>query len=304
MDLIDFTNTNRIINKYGGADNKITIIYNDKMYMLKKPSIPKNNVEASYTNNIYSEYIGCHIFDSIGITTQKTILGIYQEDNKVKNVCACEDFTESGKWRLVEFQKLKNSFSGTSTSSNGQSTSLEEILEVINNHEDIKDRATLKNFFWDMFIVDSLIGNFDRHNGNWGILVDDNTGRVKLAPVYDCGSCMFAQLTDEQMSQIINNKGEINNRVYNRPQSTITINNKKINYYEFINSMENNECNEALLRIVPKIDMKNIENIIDNIGTISKTRKTFYKTILNARYNEILAKPYKRYENNTFESFT
>ena len=24
--------------------------------------------------------------------------------------------------------------------------------------------------FWDMFIVDALIGNFDRHGGNWGFI--------------------------------------------------------------------------------------------------------------------------------------
>ncbi|TCU66892.1 hypothetical protein EV204_1132 [Tissierella praeacuta] len=31
----------------------------------------------------------------------------------------------------------------------------------------------LKDFFWDMFIADAFLGNFDRHNGNWGILIDE-----------------------------------------------------------------------------------------------------------------------------------
>ncbi len=40
--------------------------------------------------------------------------------------------------------------------------------------------------FWDMFIVDALIGNFDRHGGNWGFIKKDN--QYRIAPVYDNGS--------------------------------------------------------------------------------------------------------------------
>ena len=36
--LIDFTNCKQIINKYGGADTKKTIIYNNKYYLLKFPN--------------------------------------------------------------------------------------------------------------------------------------------------------------------------------------------------------------------------------------------------------------------------
>ena len=292
MEKINFTNSKTIINKYGGADNKITISYNNKLYMLKKPNVAKGNIEASYINNIFSEYIGCHIFNSIGIKAQTTLLGTYEENGKIKIVCACEDFTEGGTWRLAEFQNLKNSFPETSGTSNGTSTSLEEILEVLDNHNDIKDKEELKEFFWNIFIVDSLIGNFDRHNGNWGILVNDKTNEVKLAPVYDCGATLFAQLTDEQMKLIINNKGEINNRVYNSPTSALTINNKRINYYNFISSLENEDCNKALKNIYPRIDMDKINSIIDSIDYISNDRKNFYKIILSARYKKIIEVSY------------
>lgn len=33
-----------------------------------------------------------------------------------------------------------------------------------------------------MLIVDSFVGNFDRHNGNWGFLVDNKTNQVLIAP--------------------------------------------------------------------------------------------------------------------------
>ncbi len=53
------------------------------------------------------------------------------------------------------------------------------------------DSDALKRRFWDMFIVDALIGNWDRHNGNWGFLYNSRTDEMTLAPVFDCGSSLF-----------------------------------------------------------------------------------------------------------------
>lgn len=156
QEIVDFTDARQIINKYGGADTKKTIIYNDKYYLMKFPNNAKQNKDVSYYHNVFSEYLGCHIFNKVGILAQNTILGTYKQENGIiKNVCACEDFTGNG-WRLVEFQNLKNSFPETPSSSNGRTTALNEILEVIENHTDISDNGLLKKHFWDMFIVDSL----------------------------------------------------------------------------------------------------------------------------------------------------
>lgn len=295
-EIVDFSNSKQIINKYGGADTKKTIIYNNKYYLLKFPGSANQNREISYSNNIFSEYLGCHIFNSIGIKAQNTILGKYTQENGItKNVCACEDFTGDG-WRLVEFQNLKNSFPETPSSSNGKNTALDEILEVINNHADIYDKKTLKEHFWNVFIVDALIGNFDRHNGNWGILVNDDKQEIKMAPIYDCGSCLCSQLSDEQMEEIIKNKSEINDRIYNRPTSTIIENDKRINYYEFISSLKNEDCNQALKRIVPKVDMVKIAKEIEHMPIISDVRKEFYKIFLKGRYEIILKKSFDKYQ--------
>lgn len=45
QEIIDFTDTKQIINKYGGADTKKTIIYNEKFYLLKFPNGAKQNRE-------------------------------------------------------------------------------------------------------------------------------------------------------------------------------------------------------------------------------------------------------------------
>ena len=115
-----------------------------------------------------------------------------------------------------------------------------------------------------------------------------------MAPIYDCGSCLYSQLTDEQMEVILQNKNEINNRIYHKPTSTITENDKRINYYEFISSLKNKDCNEALKRIVMKINMEEIQQEIDNMPIISKIRRKFYKVILEERYEKILKNAYDK----------
>lgn len=76
------------------------------------------------------------------------------------------------------------------------------------------------------------------------------------------------------------------------------INNEKINPYKFINSLKNVDCNEALLRMVPKIDFNKINKIIDETPYISDIRKKFYKTIIKMCYDEILIPAFNKLNEN------
>lgn len=73
--MIDFTNLPVRNKTYAGANgSKISVLYNDELYMLKFPAVPAINKQMSYANGCISEYLGCHIFESIGIPVQKTLL--------------------------------------------------------------------------------------------------------------------------------------------------------------------------------------------------------------------------------------
>ena len=54
----------------------------------------------------------------------------------------------------------------------GQSkpTELSDILETIEKQQFVEPGRLLE-YFWDVFAIDALLGNFDRHNGNWGFLI-------------------------------------------------------------------------------------------------------------------------------------
>ena len=190
--MIDFTNCE--INKfryYGGKNGgKICIIYNNEEYMLKFPVISdSSSVEHEYSNSCISEYICCHIIESLGLNVQQTLLGKYNLNGNEKIVVACKDFTSYNKV-FRQFAELKNS--QIVTSKNGYGTELSEIIDTIEMQQ-IYDVKKLKEFFWDMFIADCLIGNFDRHNGNWGFLIDEKSQSIEIAPIYDCASCLFPQ---------------------------------------------------------------------------------------------------------------
>ena len=91
---------------------------------------------------------------------------------------------------------------------------------------------------------------------------------------------------------VLTNENELNARIYQFPTSAVKLNGKKINYHNFITSCEYEECNEAVKRVVPRIDMEQIEALIDNTYELSELQKSFYKRYLNGRYEKILLPAY------------
>ncbi len=289
--MIDFTNLPTRRKTYTGANgSKICVVYNGEPYMLKFPVLPTRNKEMSYTNGCASEYIGCHIFESIGIPVQETLMGTYTKNGKEKVVVACKDFTSSG-IVLQDFASLKNTI--IDSEHNGYGTELSDILRAIEEQQ-AYDPYELKEWFWDIFIVDALIGNWDRHNGNWGFLYEVDSDKMTLAPIYDCGSCLFPQADEEIMKSTLDNQEERDLRIYKIPLSGIKIEGRKINYHDFIFSLENEACNQALKRVLPKINMKKINKIIDDTPYITELQKNFYKIMLLERKQKILDAAYNK----------
>lgn len=283
--MIDFTNCKELNKVYAGANgNKISVLFNDERYMLKFPAHPTKVDNISYTNSVISEYIGSHIFNMLGIPSQDTLLGKYKKNDKEYIVVACKDFTNA-ETILQDFASLKNSVIESSLS--GYGTELNEVLDSIDGQNKI-DPVVLKKRFWDMFIVDAFIGNWDRHNGNWGFLYNQKLDEMTLAPVYDCGSCLYPQLDIESRKNILTNKAEQNLRIYNRPISALRIDDVKINYFDFLTTTTNRDCINSLKEITAKINLNKINNLIDEIDCISDIEKEFYKLMLKNRKEKIL----------------
>ena len=262
--MIDFTNAIEEFNKYKGSEKKKTLIYDSKRYLVKFPD----------PINAYSEYVGSNIFRIVGFKVQNTILGKYKYNGNDKIVCACEDFTDEEN-ELYEFESIALS----SNPDKKIGTEVEDIMEVIQTNKMICSDTS--KMFWKMFIIDALIGNTDRHNGNWGFLINVKTQKIEFSPIYDCGSCLNPLLEDTEIEKL--DEIAIKNLAINC-YSCLRENGKRINYINYIKKMKNKECNDAIKEIFLDIKINEINKFIDEIEGISNIRKAFYKSIINYRY--------------------
>jgi len=58
--------------------------------------------------------------------------------------------------------------------------------------EEARGASRLLKSFADVLLFDAWIGNGDRHQENWGIVIGPNA--IRLAPIYDTAACLGAEL--------------------------------------------------------------------------------------------------------------
>ena len=289
---------------YGGnAGAKRAIVYDNSVWMLKYPKTTRDmtNPQISYTTSPLSEHLGSVIYKSLGIATHDTLLGI--NGNKV--VVACKDFTyevkdskvvETG--RLIHFHHLKNNFMTNSIddySGTGSETFLDEILATITGEETLSKIPGALKRFWTMFVVDAFIGNNDRNNDNWGVLLEKGTNLFSLAPVYDNGNAFFNKRSLEQMEKRLRNIGAIEEDACSTLTSVYKytgLDNEgtQIKPFRYIKENTDEECTKALQWFLGSIDMDKIERLIadipisiGNLNVMPEIQKEFYIALLRFR---------------------
>ena len=165
MNIIDFTNCIQLPCNYGGSEKKKKILYDGEEYLLKFPDPSREkNKPISYKNNVFSEYVGYKIFELLEIPVQKVILGKWIESKdsnvilKEKVVVACRDFTKNAD--LLEVSEFSNSITDVDYHF---TTDIKDVNYIISKLPENTNKQEFINRFWDVFIVDTLIGNVDRH---------------------------------------------------------------------------------------------------------------------------------------------
>lgn len=280
MRAIDFSEYDLSGKYYGGSERKLGIVIDGEDYMLKY----QKQTAFGKRNNHISEFIGSHIFEICGFSTHKTYLGFRDGEQ----VVACKDFNVYGK-QFVPFNDV-----GESTLDQDKETyqyDYEDIMQMLRDNSKLTNVEETISAFWEVYILDALLGNFDRHGSNWGFIKENN--RYSMAPVFDNGSSLFPALVDEdEMQNIIASEEETNKRIYKFPTSQVKLKGKKSSYYEVIHSLEFPECNEALVNVYNKIDMAKIKNLIEETPLISETQKLFYLHMIRARYDKIIKASY------------
>ncbi|MGN0362569.1 MAG: HipA domain-containing protein [Bilifractor sp.] len=287
------------ISDYGGSDRKKGIVIDGVPYMLKfstKQAKPLD-ISTSYVNNTVSEYLSSHIFQICGIPAHDTLLGVYDGELAV----ACRNFAPAGSGTVShEFAwYLRRHYDSSEI---GRIPVLKQIYDTIHNDENLVTiEQNAIDRYWDTFIIDALVGNFDRHKGNWSYIYNTETGATSLAPVYDCGSTLFPALNEKGMEEISRTPEELAKRVFQFPTAALALSGQqKIAYYDMMMSGYDENCSNAIKRMVPKINMQKIEEFISEQTFLSDTRKNFYKTIIKCRKKYILSPAYTRAKEKNF----
>ena len=294
MQMVDFNQYVQNQRMYGGtAGRKMGIVYEGKNYILKFPGNLKEqrmkNIQLSYSNSPVCEYIGSRIYELLGFPVHDTVLGF----RNGKTVVACGDFLEDGD-RLYEFDKIKVTFdppfldsSGNET--NGVGVDLYEILMTIQEHPFLKELDFVQEHFWNMFVVDALIGNTDRNNSNWGVIIREN-GKKELAPIYDNGNCLNSKWDDEKMQAVLSDDKRLEAESFSARRCIFELEGRRLNPYHLIEKMEYEGCNEAVRNITPKMAqvMSKIKELILEIPVLTEIQKKFYLALIESRYEKVL----------------
>lgn len=149
----------------------------DKIYLYKGGT----EGAANSGNEPYSEYYAAQLAHAMGLKHIDYSLASWK-----KSICSvCEIFTSKDVsyvpiWKFGDFPT---------------------VVDAANYLKTLGD--DYYNDFVDMMIFDALIYNTDRHQGNFGLLIDSGTNKpISLAPIFDNGLGLFPYAMDNDLENL------------------------------------------------------------------------------------------------------
>ena len=309
--LIDFSNCvySDRHGSYGGmAGDKDGILFEGEYWIIKYPKSTKfmqGGQAISYVTSPLSEYLGSAIYNILGYDVHETTLGI----RNGKLVVACKDFCKT-RGSLLEIRTIKNAANrelGESLetvfhdSATGERVNLEELILHLQYNPILLKVPGIKERFWDCVVIDILIDNNDRNNGDWGILFDEETKGYSMAPVYDNGNA-FCSKTDDNRIRALLKDDPVSHLLGSRTAYNFdghVMSSKKIM------RLDNPDLESAILRVVPKVQYRlneiikffeSIPNSYAGLYVCSDERRQFYlkgfmtrlEQLVLPRYNQLV----------------
>lgn len=180
MVITDISDIPRNNKTYNGNTRKHGITIDGTDYIIK---FPKDN-----DLSVYCEYAASNFIRNLGIDCHEVSLGQYH--GIMVNII--KDFTSEKKMSLHSYKDTKQSSEDTDLSD--KEYTYQDILYLIDKHLKLTEPAKrkAKQRFWEMFICDAIIGNRDRHWGNWGYLKNPGSDSSYIfAPLYDNGAGLY-----------------------------------------------------------------------------------------------------------------
>lgn len=265
---------------YNGNTLKFGITENKTDYIIK---FPKGN-----DMSVYCEYIASRLIQELGIPCHTVDLVLYHGTV----VDMIQDFTSGTDLSLHSFKDTKQSSEDTDL--NFKEYTYKDVLYLIDKHLKMTaiDKVNAKKQFWNMFLCDAILGNRDRHWGNWGYL--SNGISYKFAPLYDNGASLFPNVNNV-INQYVDSKTRkqfLKDRIYVFPASLFKVKKPdrsyRSNYAEMFQDLRINRLfAETVKDIQNKFSYRKIfiliSKIVMEIG-LPAYYQQFYIEIVTLRY--------------------
>lgn len=316
MEILDLSNSeysNRNGSYGGAAGDKDGIVINGEPWIAKYPKSNEGMARSDKLSNTsqtpLSEYIGSHIYEILGYPVHKTVLGI----RKNFLVVACKDFCDE-KTRLLEMRTLKNIHISEMNqqfnmdlheTDDDHLVNLNELFVHFELNPEISKINGVAERFWNQVVIDGLIGNNDRNNGNWGILSCGD--KRELAPIFDNGASFYPKKSTLAIEQILKLPEADQARNNANVQEPFTIDGEHHLNYRSILALTDAEIPVAQVKLLHNAIIKNsdlveskLEEIIDFVKSIPNSyngyeiiiepRREYYLKSFITRFEDVLKK--------------
>ncbi|MGL4762002.1 MAG: HipA domain-containing protein [Sarcina sp.] len=244
--------------------------------------------KSDITTDNFSEKIAMEIADMLNFPAARIDLALREERVGVVSYRINSEFEE-----LKEgIQYISDKFPEYNRDTlidekTGEYYSLEIILEAIKG-------LNLEKDLFKVFIFDFLIGNRDRHHGNWAIIEKEDT--IRISPVYDNASSLCAYLTDSKINSCFNDDNWFKSVVDRKSVSLVRLQGKKVTHLEFITYLMENYYTETIdfvKSIREKYSEEQIESLVESYKILlSEEKVKLLKKYLKEKF-KLLFKVYK-----------
>ncbi|WP_052144689.1 HipA domain-containing protein [Halalkalibacter okhensis] len=148
-----------------------------------------------------------------------------------------------------------------------------------------------------MILFDTLIGNTDRHQDNFGVIRNEETGQQKFSPFYDNSSSIGREMNENRVKLMLRDENMFNAYIYGNKSSTLirwedSWTKKRLNiieFYEKVKSLYPQEISKYLTNVA-KLTDEILGNIIYKVPPIvmSESKKELVTKILKTRRDYLI----------------
>lgn len=272
--------------------------------------------EKHYKYEFWNEIIAYQLGRNLGLDVLRYDAAIF--DGEIG--CISPKMTVTGDEQLIEIGRFMTALNPEFLPENNEKRK-EYTFQLLTETFDYFKLNEYLPFIFKTLLFDAIISNTDRHQENWAfigktIMHSDqqlqikselyskihtliNTKVFKTAPIYDSGSSLARELTDERISLLLTNENELNRYVQNG-KSELHWEKKKLTHYNLIKKLLNSPYSDEIRNASLFLQnwnadvVGNILNVVDNKlpeywqeYCIPYHRKMLILKLITSRFNKL-----------------